>query len=192
MNVSRPAAAPSHLARSGESGSAYVVALLALLILTLLGLALVFVTETEVRLGSNQRTISRTFFSSEAGLGAATARVLTKRAYEPFRFVMNSVKVGDQRVADEIRVSQVVPISIEPCDWCPVNDDGVPAFFKVNHALTVEARRVGWSDNNPLPPYPPERVLARQNVSVMYEYQPWQEPPPEAAGTAAALLQVHF
>src|SRR6185436_7698356 len=128
-----------------------------------------------------------------AGLGGATARVLTKRAYEPFRFVMNGIQLGDQRVADEIRVSQVVPISLEPCDWCPVNDDGVPAFYKVNHALSVEARRVGWTDTgSPIPPVVPERVLARQNVSVMYEFQPWQEPPPEAAGTAAALLEVHF
>lgn len=193
MKISRRAA-PHPPSRSGESGSAYVVALLALLILTLLGLALVFVTQTEVQLGSNQRTGTRTFFSSEAGLGAATARVLTKRAYEPFRFVMNGIKVGDQRVADEIRVTQVVPISLEPCDWCPVNDDGVPAFYKVNHALSVEARRIAWTDTGTaVPPAAAvERVLATKTVSSMYEFQPWQEPPPEAAGTAAALQQVHF
>jgi Tfp pilus assembly protein PilX len=194
MNALRPSnARPGRTPRRGESGSAYVVALLALLILTFLALALVFVTQTEVQLGSNQRTVSRTFYSAETGLAAATARVLTKRAYEPFRFIQNEVRVGNQRVADEIRVSLVAPIAMEPCDWCPVNDDGFPSFYKVNHAMTIDARRIAWQDNGQvLPPANPDRVLSSRTVSVMYEFQPWQEPPPEAAGTQAQLQQVRF
>jgi hypothetical protein len=35
-------------------------------------------------------------------------------------------------------------------------------------------------------------VLSSRSVSAMYEFQPWQEPPPEASGNEAQLQQVRF
>jgi hypothetical protein len=33
-------------------------------------------------------------------------------------------------------------------------------------------------------------VLSEKRQTVMYEFQPWQEPPPEAVGDAAQLQQL--
>ena len=59
-----------------EAGSAYVITLLALVVLTILALSLALVTQTEVQVGSNERTVSRTFYSADSGLGVAVAEAL--------------------------------------------------------------------------------------------------------------------
>lgn len=166
-------------ARRGERGSAYIVVLLALVVLTIIGLSLVMVTQTEVQLGANERTINRTFYAAQSGLEVAAARALTAQAYAPFTYVQNETHLGDERIADQVQVSVFTPISKEPCDWCPVNDDGVPKFYKVNHIVTATARRVNWEGSG-LPPAG-AKVIAQSQLSVMFEFQPWRQPPLEAA-----------
>ena len=63
-------------ARPEESGSAYLIVLLVLVVLTILGLSLVSITQTEMQIGSSERVDNRTFYSADAGIGIATARVL--------------------------------------------------------------------------------------------------------------------
>lgn len=178
--------------RRGERGSAYIAALLVLAVLAIVGLSLVMITETEMRIGSNERTINRTFYAVESGLGVAAARVLTTRAYKPFSYIQDEVQVGNQRVADLVDVTLMVPISIEPCDWCPRNDDGVPKFYKINHAVTAAARRVGWSGAG-MPP-PDATVLAQRQVTVMFEFQPFDSPGKEAPDIfdPVQLAQIKF
>ena len=55
--------------RPSETGSAYIVTLLALVVLTILALALAMVTQTEVQVGANEKTINRTFYAADSGLG---------------------------------------------------------------------------------------------------------------------------
>ena len=45
-----------------SEGGAYAAALLALAVLSAIGLALIDVTETEVRIGANERSVQRTFY----------------------------------------------------------------------------------------------------------------------------------
>ena len=56
-----------------EEGSSYVIALLALFVLTILGLALVVLTQNEVQIGANERTINRVFYAAEAGAAVLEA-----------------------------------------------------------------------------------------------------------------------
>lgn len=178
--------------RHREQGSAYIAVLLVLAVLAIIGLSLVMITETEMRIGSNERTINRSFYAVESGLGVAAARVLTTRAYKPFTYIQDEVRVGNQRVADLVDVTLMAPISIEPCDWCPRNDDGVPKFYKINHAVTAEARRVGW--NGPGMPPADAKVLARRQVTVMFEFQPFDSPGKEAPDIfdPAQLSRIRF
>jgi hypothetical protein len=178
-------------AKRGESGSAYIAALLALVVLSILGLSLIFVTQTELELGSNERTINRTFYAADSGLAVAAARVLTTRAYEPFSYIQNRIRIGDQVVADRVEVTLAAPIAKAPCDWCPVNDDGVPKFYKVNHALTATASRVGWDSSLASPPAD-AKVYSRSELAVMFEFQPWRNPPTEAVGTPDQLRKIKF
>ena len=178
--------------RHGERGSAYIAALLVLVVLAIIGLSLMMITETEMRIGSNERTINRAFYAVESGLGVAAARVLTTRAYKTFAYVQDEVRVGNQRVADLVDVTLMAPIAMEPCDWCPRNDDGVPKFYKINHAVTAEARRVGW--NGPGLPPANATVMARRQVTVMFEFQPFDSPGKEAPEIfdSAQLARIRF
>jgi hypothetical protein len=174
----------------GESGSAYVVTLLALVVLTLLALTLAFVTQTEVQVGANERTVNRTFYAADSGLGVAAAQALASGRYTPVTFLMNQTDVGAAHLADRVEVAPLVPILTVRCDWCPANDDGVPKFWKVHHAATATAERIAWTGSGPPPAA--ATLLGQKTLSVMFEFQPWPTPPVDSIAAAEDLKQVRF
>jgi Tfp pilus assembly protein PilX len=179
-----------HRDRRGEAGSAYILTLMALVILTVLGLALALMTQTEVQLGANEKTIHRTFYAADSGLGIAAAQALASGRYSPTTVILNRTRVGDANVADRVRISTLAPILTVRCDWCPANDDGVPKFWKVHHAATATAERIAWAGSGA----PPDdaTLLGTKTLSVMFEFQPWPTPPVESIAEAEALQQVKF
>ncbi len=180
--------------RPRETGSAYIVTLLALVVLTILALALAMVTQTEVQVGANEKTINRTFYAADSGLGVAAAEALTSGRYSGLTVILNKTTVGGYSIADKVTISSFVPILTVRCDWCPANEDGVPKFWKVNHAVTAYAKRIGWKGSGD-PPDDPAQVtlLGQKTLSAMYEFQPWPTPPVESLPTdPAALQQVKF
>lgn len=62
----------------GERGSAYIVALMALLILTIGGLSVALISQTEMQVGANERLAERAFYAAESGINVATAYILTR------------------------------------------------------------------------------------------------------------------
>ena len=163
--------------RRGERGSSYVIALMALFVLTILGLALVVMTQNEVQIGANERTINRVFFAADSGLGVAAAKTLTARDYTP---TVMSLKEGtpgggNNQIAEVVSVTGLMPLSISRCNWCPANANGVPQFFKVNHVVNATADRLAWNGAGA----PPSTAtnLGEKVLGVMYEFQPWPSPP---------------
>ena len=63
----------------GEAGSAYIVVLLVLVILTIFGIALSLITQTESQVGSNERTLNRVFYAADAGIELAIAQAVGDR-----------------------------------------------------------------------------------------------------------------
>jgi Tfp pilus assembly protein PilX len=176
--------------RRGEAGSAYILTLMALVVLTVLGLALALITQTEVQVGANEKTIHRTFYAADSGLGIAAAQALASGRYTPATVVLNRTQVGNANIADRVRISTLAPILTVRCDWCPANDDGVPKFWKVHHAATTTAERIAWEGNGA----PPDdaTLLGQKTLSVMFEFQPWPTPPVESIAEADALKEVKF
>lgn len=176
--------------RRGEAGSAYILTLMALVVLTVLGLALALITQTEVQVGANEKTIHRTFYAADSGLGIAAAQALASGRYTPTTVVLNRTQVGNANIADRVRISTLAPILTVRCDWCPANDDGVPKFWKVHHAATATSERIAWEGNGA----PPDdaTLLGQKTLSVMFEFQPWPTPPVESIAEADALKQVKF
>ena len=80
--------------RRGERGSAYLIALMALVVLTILGLSLVLVTQTEVQVGANERTVNRTFYAADTGFHLLTAEHLANNASVAPPFRMNEFQAG--------------------------------------------------------------------------------------------------
>lgn len=172
--------------RRGETGSAYIVVLLALVVLTIIGLALVMITGTEAQVGANERTVTRTFYASDSGVAIAAAKALASGRYTGSTIMLNETAVGNLRVADRVEVANLVTTLAVPCDWCPYNDDGVPEFWKVHEAATATAERVAWTGAG-LPPTN-AKVLSHKTTSAMFELQPWPAPPPESMPNDAAIL----
>jgi Tfp pilus assembly protein PilX len=171
--------------RRGEAGSAYIMVLLALLVISVLGFSLVFITQTEMEIGANERTIQRTFYGSESGLAIASARVLVTSDHRPtvVEFKEPGAKIN---VIQRLEIAPAVPIYDAPCNLCEINNTGTyqeKAYRKINNALTVKASRVVGSRN-----------LGTKTVASMLELQPWKSPVEAylAIGNDAQLSQVRW
>lgn len=146
----------------GERGSAYIVVLLALVVLTIIGLSLVMVSQTEMQLGSNERTISRTFFAADSILGVASARHLLENDDRTLTYIQNVSSLGGQSLADQVQLTKITYLATAPCDFCPANENG-QKYVNANTAVSGTARRVGWGGGG-MPPSS-ATVISQSQVS---------------------------
>jgi Tfp pilus assembly protein PilX len=158
--------------RRGERGSSYVIALLALFVLTILGLALVVMTQNEVQIGANERTINRVFYAADSGLAIEAAKALTSRDYTPTTVTMpeSTPGGGTNTISETVSITAMVPVAISRCNWCPSNANGQPQYFKVVQVVNATSDRIastGTTTTN----------LGEKVLGVMYEFQPWPSPP---------------
>ncbi len=65
-----------------ERGSVFIVALMVLVMLTVIGLSLALVTETEMLIGGNEQVINETFFAAETGLAVAVTQLMTANSLD--------------------------------------------------------------------------------------------------------------
>ena len=157
-----------------EAGSAYVVTLMVLFILTLVGLSLTLITQTEMLVSSTERTVQRTFYAADSGISVAVARALVWNDYQPSQFSVpnksgGALDINETAFEDRIDVTHMVPILAAPCNLCQINQGN--EFFEINHALTSTATR------SPMPGAAanPNTPLARKSISAMIEIQPWKQ-----------------
>jgi hypothetical protein len=162
--------------RRGEEGAAYIVALLALVILTIVGLNLSMVTQTEMRLGDNERSVQRVFYAAEGGFSPAVSKAVLDADYLPFELSLPEAEnlLG---LHNEVEVSAFFPILAAPCDLCEINNAGAygtKQYFEVTHAVTARAVRVGSGEEA-------AGAIAQKTLSVMVDIQP-----------SEALAEAHF
>ena len=179
-------------AANREEGSAYIVTLMVMFALTVIGLGLSLVSQTELLVGSQERVIQRNFYAADSGLNAALAAVLADGDYrqQTLSFV-DTIQVSGSNAADvndRIETTPFVPILDAPCNLCQINQDS--DFFEINHAVTARATRtssdVGAGGGaNDIP-------LARKDVTVMLEMQPWGKTTNQYAVAANQVSKIKF
>ncbi len=147
-----------------EAGSAYILVLLVLLVLTLLGLFLALITQSEVEVGANERTINRVFYSAEAGVTASVAAFLydDSRAAQSFTLMDPASTVLGTRV----EVAPMNQINYGPCNLCEVNQNS--QYVNVTQEVRATAIRFGEDSAGN------ETVLARKELELMVGLQPLQ------------------
>ena len=175
-----------------QEGSAYIITLMVMFALTVIGLGLSLVSQTELLVGSQERTIQRNFYAADSGLGAALAAVLADGDYrgQTFRFV-DTIQINGSNamdVNDMIETTAFVPILDAPCNLCQINQDA--DFFEINHAVTARATRTGsdigtGGGANDVP-------IARKDVTVMLEMQPWGKTTNQYAVAASDISKIKF
>jgi hypothetical protein len=176
--------------RSSEAGSAYVITLLALVVLTILALSLALVTQTEVQVGANEKTVNRSFYAADSGVGIAVAEVLANHDYSGRTVILNRVSVvAGTNVADRVTISPAILINQYPCNWCPQNQGG-QQFYVTTYAVTSTAQRISWGGSGDPPA--DATVLGQKSLSAMIEVQPWKPPTDAVPTDPAALAQVKF
>ena len=178
--------------RPAEEGSAYIITLMVMFALTVVGLGLSLVSQTELLVGSQERTIQRNFYAADSGLGTALAAVMSQGDYRgrTFQFV-DTVQIQGNNVMDMndlVVTTPFVPILDAPCNLCQINQDS--DFFEINHAVTARATRtasdVGTGGTATDVP------LARKDVTVMLELQPWAKTTNQYAIDAAQIAKIKF
>lgn len=161
----------NHSGGAREHGSAYLLTLLAMVVMTVVGLSLSLVTQTERLLGANDRITQRVFYAADSGTAVSTARVLAQNNHEEVVFELNrDTAAGDFTFTERVNTSRFHPILASPCNYCEINQGS--RFYTVNHAITSAAERVGWQGDGPPPA--DARVIARKTVAEMVALQPWQ------------------
>jgi len=154
-----------------ERGSAYLLALLALVVLAIIGLSLALITQTENQLGSNERTLNRVFYAADSGIAFSTARALVNRDTTPQTYKIDEADNTNRllQVTESVDASAFYPILDSPCNLCEINDAGSysqHAYRKTTYAVTVAATRESKVGNT---------LMAQKTLSSMLDVQPQSE-----------------
>jgi hypothetical protein len=175
--------------RASEAGSAYLVAILALVVLTIVGLALALITQTEMQIGSNERSVERAFYAADSGIALATAKTLVTRrpAWAELYKLQEPTGTGVP-LEHLVEVSPFHPINYGFSNLTSINGEaetGSKVFYRVVHAVTSTAvRRFPGS----------EVPLAERQVTAMISFDPWEESVSafEAIENEAQLATIKF
>jgi len=161
-----------------QQGSVYILALLVLLILTIVGLSLSLVTQSEMQIGVNERLSHQAFHTAAAGVDIGTAKALVMPDLRSFE--LDLVEPTDPpgtgvpanlNIRHRLEVSPFLPILSAPCNLCQINEGA--DFMKINHAVSSSATRIAWMGNPATPPDVPT-PLAQERVSLLVSFQPWR------------------
>lgn len=157
--------------RRRESGSAYLVALIVLVVLSIIGLSLSLITQTEMRVGANERIVQRVFYAADSGVSTSTARTLVEANTAPHQFrVPDPDTLPALNLHQEVDVSPFFPIQSVPCNLCSINRRGMyqqKEYVKITYGVTTVAQRKKGADPD---------VLAEKVVSAMVSIEPSEKP----------------
>lgn len=160
--------------RRNEEGSAYLIALMGLVVLTVLGLGLSLVTQTEMKLGANERTLQRVFYAADSGFSSAISRALVQADYQGRAFSLPDYgSAAALNYRHNVDVSAFFPILTSPCNLCQINNAGTygtKQYYKISHAVSSLAQRMGGSDADPT-------TVAEKTIATMVDVQPMESTP---------------
>ena len=152
-----------------QEGSAYLIALMALFLLTILGISVSLVTQTEILASSQERIIERTFYAAEAGLEASIARALGDGDFGPVEHIANrnALEQGElMNVQERVQSSPFYCMADTPCNLCSINQGS--QYVRRNHMVAVNATRSGvTSDGTSIP-------VGRKSLSSQVNVEPMQ------------------
>jgi len=173
----RPGAQPLSARKPGEAGSAYVAVLLVLVVLTILGLALALITQTEMQIGANERTVNRVFYAADSGIETAKVQVLVSRDFSPHTYTFSDTGAvftnGTLQYGTQVAVSNFAKVQEGPCNLCEINQAGSYGgrdYSKTTYSVTATAARFGTLDAGT-----GRTPLAQKTLSAMIEMQPFEK-----------------
>ena len=169
--------------RRSEQGSVFVLTMLVLGVLTIVGLSLAVVTETEMLLGANDWVISETQFAAESALSTQIGMLLVANdtlmidVVTPSYFSENHHAragfAGTRRLGFELESSCLLPVSIHEMAYTKLNEgstDSLSAGWFYTHA---RAQRLSWERTQVLPSCADKNsISAQKRINNGFYYAP--------------------
>jgi hypothetical protein len=155
--------------RAAERGSAYLLALLVLVVLTVIGLSLAVITQTEVQIGGAEKSATRVLYGADSGVRIQLAAYKTVAEAPKARYVLDTVSFGGATLTESIDVAPFLPMYQGPCALCTQNYGSDDRKYAVNFVTNAQGRRVGATATSEVP-------QASKLVTLMFFTQPSNEP----------------
>jgi len=162
--------------RTREQGSAYLIALMALFLLTILGISVSLVTQTEILSSSQERIMERTFYAAESGLEASIARALGEGEFGATEHIARRVELARSgelapdealmNVQERVQSSPFFCMGDTPCNLCSINQGS--QYVRRNHMVAVNATREGVTSGGD------EIPIGRKSLSAQVNVEPTQ------------------
>jgi|SRR5579863_4756540 len=121
---------PPVVARRGEQGSAYIVALLVLVVLTVIGIALTLVTQTEMQIGANEASQNRAFYAADSWNSLVEPSIQLSIDTN-IHFQLNNAQyknasnqAASATFADSVTVTPFQTMSSQNCNICDIAPSG--------------------------------------------------------------------
>lgn len=162
---------------SRQAGSAYVITLLVLVVLTIFGLTLALMTQGEVQIAGAERLASRTLYATESGLRATLLEAYTDASTNCriWAFVDDSTDANEveaEQIGTQVRTGGAFPIFSGPCNLCQINQDRT--LVRVTYTSSAQGRRVVGAADNALVT-DPNRILGQASIGLMLHQDSTQQ-----------------
>jgi hypothetical protein len=130
----------SRSSRRNERGSAYLLVLLLLLVLTVIGLSLAVITQTEVQIGGAERTATRVLYGGDTG---TNVQFMLSRfgASQSTRFQLETPSIAGIASEERFDISDFLRIYSGHCNICSSNFGG-DDFRRNNFVTNSQGLRV--------------------------------------------------
>jgi hypothetical protein len=132
---------PRAATESAQRGSTYLFVLLALLLLTVIGLSLVVVTQTEVQIGGAEKSATRILFGADSGLEAQLGLHFLSQNVPNGQFTLDTKSIPGSSLTEVVDVSEFYAIYAGPCALCSVNA-GSDQYYVNNYAVNAQGKRL--------------------------------------------------
>jgi len=154
----------------GERGSAYLFVLLALLVLTVIGLSVAVITQTEVQIGAAEKTVTRVLYGGDAGARVQLAQKMVRNSGEKTRYnFLPDVVVAGASFSEDVDTAPILVAYHGDCNLCTMNEDSENRMAIVNFVTNAQGRRIGVAGGVDVP-------QANKLISIMYLVQPHPTP----------------
>ncbi len=145
-----------------ERGSVFIVALLALVLLTVVGLSLALVTETEMLLGSNEQVITETFYAGETGASVAIGQAMLGATDKSCFAALareddgSERQIGVRKLGYSIDTSSIYPLAFDVAPYSKANEGRGDVLYSGFFRGEVRALRGTWPATDDVPREPGE------------------------------------
>ncbi len=139
----------------GERGSVFIVALMVLVMLTVIGLSLALVTETEMLIGGNEQLITETFYAAETGVAVAVTQLMTTNSLDNKCMAQmardaddTARMLGVRNVGYAIDYTDIYPAAFHVAPYTRANEGRGEQLFAGFFRAQARAQRGSWLESS--------------------------------------------